>query len=287
VTSRADDSVFERFPPWRGIPRPGCQANWLGVQTAVTLFPGLDAPPSVETQTSRPPVDEEYVEWIDLLEAVLAARGRFVMLELGAGWGRWIANAAAACRHVGVEYQFVGVEAEPTHFAWMRDHLAANGVDLANVSLVEAAVADRDGVVRFRTGAAATCYGQRILRSRREAWNWRLVWRGRVRKVRALSLVSLLRDIDAVEVDLIDLDVQSAEADVLEPAAYLLDRRVRRVHVATHPDGGEERVRRLFERLGWSCRFDYPWGQTSDTPWGSIHFQDGVQSWLNPALAQP
>lgn len=38
--------------------------------------------------TTLPAFDEEYFEWIDLLEAVTEATGEFTMIELGAGWGR-------------------------------------------------------------------------------------------------------------------------------------------------------------------------------------------------------
>ena len=36
----------------------------------------------------------EYFEWLDLLHAVQDARDRFVMVELGAGYGRWAVRAA-------------------------------------------------------------------------------------------------------------------------------------------------------------------------------------------------
>lgn len=36
----------------------------------------------------RPDCDENYFGWIDVIETVLAAKGRFVMIELGAGYGR-------------------------------------------------------------------------------------------------------------------------------------------------------------------------------------------------------
>lgn len=68
-----------------------------------------------------PPFDEEYFEWIDLLEAVAAAKDRFTMLELGAGFGRWTARAAAAAKQRDLSYSLIAVEAEPTHFDWMRE----------------------------------------------------------------------------------------------------------------------------------------------------------------------
>jgi FkbM family methyltransferase len=278
--------IFDRFTPWRGVTPPGYLTNWLGVRTATAFAVGMSEPPTGEIVSDYPQADEEIFEWIDLLETVAAADGTFTMVELGAGYGRWVTNAAAACRALGTAYRLVGVEAEPTHFAWMLEHLERNDVDLSAVSAIPAAVAAADGRVRFRVGAAADCYGQRIVRSRGERADWRRNWRGRNRRVRALSLESVLHEarIDGI-VDLIDLDVQSAEADVLEPAVALLDARVRRVHVGTHdPRENEERVRALFGRLGWECLADYAYSSASATPYGAIAFEDGVQSWRNPRL---
>jgi FkbM family methyltransferase len=278
----AQHPAFTGFKPWRGIPEAGCQVNFLGVQTSIEYFDAMDATPQVEVQTEYPPTAEEDIfEWIDLLESVTSSDGVFAMVELGAGWGRWIANAAAACRQIGRDYRLVGVEAEPTHFEWMREHLARNHID---AHLIAAAVAGRSGTVRFRTGAPADCYGQRILHSWREQLDWRRTWGGRTRRVRAVDLATVFGDARLGVVDLLDLDIQSAEAAVLEPAASLLDERVRRVHIGTHPGDNEERLRVLFNRLGWHCVRDFPWGRTSETEFGRIAFQDGVQTWVNPRL---
>src|SRR4051794_1481598 len=42
-----------------------------------------------------PAFSEEYFEWIDFLAAATTARKRFVMMELGAGYGRWLMRGAA------------------------------------------------------------------------------------------------------------------------------------------------------------------------------------------------
>jgi hypothetical protein len=100
-----------------------------------------------------------------------------------------------------------------------------------------------------------------------------------------VTLDQLLADVPGV-VDLIDLDVQGAEADVLEPATSL--ERVRRVHVETHNRGVEGRLRRLFRRLGWECVNDYPIGAAADTTWGArVMFTEGLQTWVNPSLHLP
>jgi hypothetical protein len=43
---------------------------------------------------------EDYFEWIDLLTSIERARDTFTMIEVVAGYGRWITNAAAAIRRL-------------------------------------------------------------------------------------------------------------------------------------------------------------------------------------------
>ncbi len=110
---------------------------------------------------------------------------------------------------------------------------------------MKAAVAADEGHVWFHVGEAADWYGQAIANAppdkapgtlaRVGESLWRLIGKPEersVRRVRAVTLESLLRDEQTV--DLIDIDVQGAEADVLEPAAEVLDEKVRRIFVGTH-----------------------------------------------------
>ncbi|HYM01567.1 MAG TPA: hypothetical protein VET85_01400 [Stellaceae bacterium] len=85
-------------------------------------------------RTGYPAVSEETFEWELLLSAVLDARDRFVMIEAGAGYGRWLVTAACALRQRRPEVAFhlIGVEAEPQHFAWMKQHLTILPHDLAS-----------------------------------------------------------------------------------------------------------------------------------------------------------
>jgi FkbM family methyltransferase len=291
--------VTQRFPVWNGWVDPGWDINFLGVRTRVAFFSLYEqlADFSQRRQVSagRPIPNEDYFEWITLLEAVVEAERSFTMVELGAGWGRWIVNGIGALRaHGELPYHVVGVESEPTHFKWMQQHLRDNAVDLRSATLVEAAVASNDGHVWFHMGAPADWYGQAISAEPQEGQQPALrervahAVRRRVRRapgrtverVRAVSLATLLEPLDLV--DLIDADIQGAEADALEPAADLLDAKVKRVYVATHTRDNEDRVRSLFNALGWDSVWDYPCGAESDTPWGRILFEDGAQVWRNP-----
>lgn len=279
--------VFDQFECWKGHVRAGFTANFLGVMTRASFVTlKTQNAESQFTTAEFPGFDEEYFEWIDLLEAVTTARGQFTMFELGAGYGRWLANAVAALRQVNnLPYTLFGVEPEPTHFEWMREHLQMNGVDLRRCWLIEAAVSRHDGAVFFYVGKPAEWYGQAIAPRPSPSARLRGLIRRtevRVKKARCISLNTLLRPLE--HVDLIDLDVQGAELDVLENSKVELRAKVKKVHIGTHGAEIESGLRNLFEALGWEKVNDYPSGGQSGTPFGVVKFQDGVQTWINPRL---
>jgi FkbM family methyltransferase len=273
--------VFGHFSCWSGNVPEGFIVNFLGAMTRVGYFESYleisrQYPADRHVETEFPLFDEEYFEWIDLLEAIVRAEGHFTMLELGAGYGRWTANAAVALRRLkDLPQTFVAVEAEPTHFQWMVQHFADNSVDAKNLQLVEAAVADADGKVGLHLkdpewGGPSTWYGQSV---------------GGSHPVDAIALETLLRPLGTV--DLIDIDVQGAELRVLEAAAEALDEKVKRIHIGTHGPDIEAGLHSLFARLGWMSLRSFPCGATANTEWGTIYFQDGVQTWLNPTYSDP
>lgn len=274
--------------------------NFLGVKTRVSYFSLYEQLADFSERrlvsAGRPVPNEDYFEWITLLEAVTEAQASFTLVELGAGWGKWLVNGVAALRaHSELPYHLVGVESEPTHFRWMKQHLKDNAVDARRATLVDAAVARDDGHVWFHVGAPADWYGQAVTskpdvadstRAERFARSVRRQLRRApnraVARVRAVSLRTLLAPLD--HVDLIDADIQGAEADAIEPAADLLDAKVTRVYVATHDRDNEDRVRAVFNSLAWESVWDYPCGAESDTPWGRIRFEDGAQVWRNQKI---
>jgi hypothetical protein len=77
-----------------------------------------------------PAFDEEYFEWVDLLESLHFAEEEFIFAEMGAGFGRWSVNAVCANRLTRcLPYKIVAVEAHPVHFKWLSENLRDNGVD--------------------------------------------------------------------------------------------------------------------------------------------------------------
>ena len=104
-------------------------------------------------------------------------------------------------------------------------------------------------------------------------------------RVRALPFSAVLADLDRV--DLVDMDVQGEEYNVVAAAIRDITAKVRRLHIGTHGHDIEGELRRLLLAFKWKCVTDYPCSTVSSTPWGSISFDDGVQSWINPELQTP
>jgi FkbM family methyltransferase len=254
-------------------------------------------------QTSYPPVDEEYFEWIDLLESVVSARKSYTMIELGAGYGRWAVRAAFAAQRYNqkLPYRLIAVEAEPAHFEWMRLHFSDNRIDPGKHSLIHGAVSDTPGEVSFYVGSGpdecrpAAWYGQSLtqdyevvtqIEEKRycEFEVQRLASGFASISVPAITLTSILADLR--QVDLIDFDLQGHEGSVVRSAIHELNAKVKRLHIGTHSPEIEVGLRELLTCHRWRCLADYPSSSTSQTPWGTVPFQDGVQSWVNPRLAR-
>lgn len=283
MLSRHYDShpIFDLFAHWQtttlSCPE-GFAVEYPGVlRRKKFLAPALaKTTEMLSVRESAPPVNEEYFEWIDVLESALGAGEQFCMVELGAGFGRWLVRAAVALRLLkpAVEPYLIGVEAEPTHFQWLLEHFRDNGIDPNRHRLVEAAVDRLEGEVSFTVGRPSDWYGQAIVPPGMRGYE--------LAPVRAITLSSLLADVPVV--DLVDLDVQGAELGVLESAIADLDEKVKRVHIGTHSSALEIGLRELFRVHGWYKRHDYASGSTELTPFGNVSFTDGVQTWINPAF---
>ncbi len=234
------------------------------------------------SKTFRRPAGSEITEWEALLDAIEEATGRLTMLELGAGYGRWTVTAAAALRRYRPElkYRFIALEAEPTHYHWLKQHTRDNGLRRwsrdGNCNVMKVAVSARTGRERFFIGNPRDWYGQTLVRPENETAD------APIAKVRTVTLSRLLRRLDRV--DLIDIDIQGAELEVLTEAAPALGR-VRRIHVETHFDEIDERLPGVFERAAgnWQQEIAIPLGAVRTTRLGdqADYSGGGVQLWRN------
>jgi FkbM family methyltransferase len=295
--------IFKEITPWSDEIPPGFVADFLGTITRHAFEKNLPSPCQDTTRTTPsnlPEFNEEYFEWVDLLESVKQAKNRYVFVELGAGYGRWAVHAAQAIKRLNpMPFDAVAVEAEPTHFEFLKQHSSDNGLEPCDHRLIRAAVWTKRGVVKFYIGNASEWYGQAIDQSKdlhslrrsiialmylafHRPGLFRASRRQRVTWVPAITLNEILYECPYV--DLLDMDIQGAELDVITSSIEALNDKVRRIHIGTHNAVVEEGLRLIFSSNGWLNIWDYQCGNTEGTPYGSILFGDGVQTWVNPAL---
>lgn len=285
---------------------PFRDADFLGTVYRHDYVAGIIQPRPESIPIGLPLFDEEYFEWIDLLESVVDARHSYNMMELGAGFGRWSVRAAFAVRqlHPEMPFHLTAVEAEPVVYGWMRQHFADNHLDLTAHCLLHAAVTEVPGEAMFYVGGPRGgpwdkrpegWYGQCLTKDydvaaggrfdsdyhgfsvSRHPSGWRSI------RVPGVSLCCLLAGTDLV--DLIDMDIEGQELPSVQANIGALDAKVKRLHIGTHSQEIEAGLRELLCRHHWERRADYTLFSESNTPWGRIRFENGVQSWVNPRLA--
>ena len=277
-------SAFRHFAPWVGTVSAGFSHTFSGSMVRTAFHAGTST--HEHTYLAIPSfsrIDEEYFEWVDLIEAVADAKQKFVIAELGAGYGRWAVAGAMAARRFRPDLKvfMIAVEAEPTHFAMLQQHFLDNGIDPTEHRLIEAAVNDTGGEVSFTIGHAKEWYGQSIIQPGAAFGNWP---EGKEVRVRAVTLDEVLIEVEYV--DLLDMDVQGAEETIVASSLLFLNSHVRRLHIGTHSHAIEDGIYKLLINEGWHCIRAYRSSSIATTEFGDISFQDGVQSWINPRLHQ-
>jgi FkbM family methyltransferase len=290
--------VFDQFPPESIVVPAGYASDYFGVPWP-EKFGFLPAPGAYISPI--PPVSEEYFEFIDVFESVNDGADSFTMLEWGAGFGRWTGLAVGAAKRRNISQIKVSlVEAEPVHASWIAEYMQSAGLTPEQWVVEKVALSNTLGSTIFITGmptgndSPSQWYGQAIDSVGGFQPNGRYYhgvpehespggWRGiRVPLCPASKLVSKHRFID-----LIDMDLQGAEADVVEECIDLLDGRVRRLHIGTHAHDIEERLRRTLMRHHWILIRDIACLGSRETSFGPVECVDGVQSWFNPRFPPP
>ncbi len=275
-------AVVDRFRPFSAEPPDaGGWRNFLGVQTRCSFLPAV-CEPWAGTVLAAPGegvsgVHDE-AEWLGTLRAVLEARGRFVLVELGAGWAPWMVSGGAAARRAGIgDMLLIGVEGSAGHVAFMRQHLQDNGFDPALHRLVHGVIGTTDGVAYFpRLAQPKDDYGS-------EADYGRVGNAVEMEEVPTISLPTLLADV--ARVDILHCDIQGMEGQVFRAAQAVVDEKVARVVVGTHSRAVEGELQAQFSARGWVLEADMACAY-QQVPGGALVLShDGTQVWYNARLA--
>jgi hypothetical protein len=181
-------------------------------------------------------------------------------------------------RNDSVRVELIGVEAEPTHFEYLLQHLLDNGVDARRHTLLNRVVhAGSEFVQRlpFYVGRANEWYGQCIANDARRG--------EQTASLPTVTVGEVLRNGTRL-IDWLQIDIGGYHGafELVRGGVDQLRRRVRWLVVRTVDPTEHAAVRELLR--DWWLLTDYVGrSEPHSTPWGQVVFENGLLVLLNPA----
>lgn len=248
----------------------------------------------------KPEINEEIFEWVDILEAIDTAKDQFVMLEVGAGYGRWGARAGTAAESQHLPYHIVFIEGEPyrTEIA-IHEEMKKNNIPWNNYRIISACVGpvnknsffyiDKDNqTLENWFGQCIMLNGDKRAKSLKEKYYGcpliLTTYGYRAVLIQQKKLSEILNSVQYPIIDICDFDIQGMEFEVIQESIEILNNRVKCLHIGTHSQEIEINLKNLLHKNGWRLIRNYQLGQTNQTPYGEVLFVDGVQTWHNEKL---
>jgi FkbM family methyltransferase len=311
------EALLNRIAPWSGEVPSGYAVDFLGVLTDGRFLWKTPGPFGGRHETTSLPTVESHGEnWFEIASWLLAARDareRYVAISLGAAFGYQLVGAWKALQALNpLPARLVAVEPVPENCRWMRSLMRTNGIDPADHWIIQAAVGVDNEPVLFPVGAPGSGLSESAVTNsvqsrqayadllRRGGYAERVLdnlllhnstgvtqdlghgYSGEVKFVSAVTVGDVLAPFDRV--DLLEVDIQHAEAEVIPPFMEHIVRKVRRVHIGTHGREAHDLLRALFRRAGWDIVFDLAPFARHVTPRGAIDLGDGILAARNPRV---
>lgn len=276
-------ALLDSFHDAAQQPEPGVIRNFLGTRIEALVYPPVLAGREGTVEPVPDPGNwhADIAEWAAALYSVARAEGSYRIVELGCGWGCWIANMGVAARKRGLPVHLVGVEGERRHLENAARTLALNGFAPGDYALHHAVAGPRHGKAIFPDPEGQSHWGAEPVFYPDAAT---LAEAGRTPGLQVLDCMTLADLADGGTIDLLHIDIQGAEADYVEGNAEGLAAHVRRVLIGTHNRVVEGRLVAWFLAAGWRMEMERPAIMPLVQGRPEIRI-DGVQLWANPALA--
>jgi hypothetical protein len=295
--SQEDLKIFDEFDNASPRPTAGFVTDFIGSRARISSL--WDGTQHLDGVVLPKPIPRDYhsetVEWLGLLKAVLASKDQFTAMELGAGFGPWLAAGTVAARLRGIlDIRLLGVEADQGRFRLLEQNLRDNGIDPDQHTLICGAVGVASGKAKWpRLGNPRNDCGGRPVRILEDDG---LVLDNR--DVRYLENIGDgLVDIEIVAFeylltnqplwDLVHMDVQGTEVELCTSCLTALSERVRYLVVGTHSRKIEGDLLLLLYQAGWILEHENPSRFVYNADQLSLErmtTHDGTQIWRNPDL---
>lgn len=288
----SDLELFARYAQ-PSEPVAGRITDFLGIRTAAELHPW--AAHLAGRVIAEPPIPDdclraEAIEYYALLSSIeIASPGAFTMAELGASYGPWLcAGAVLAARTGRTRLRLVALEASSLFLPLLPRHLRENGIDPERVELrlIRGALAAERGYVRFPKLENPGQNGARVQGDSSDGDGGA----GAIEEYEDVEAFTLADVLPEGVSDYVHIDVQGAEACLLDADPELLNSRIRSLFIGTHSRKIEGELLEYLSKIGWilrrerPTRFAFNANQPESIDWTT---RDGGQYWINPNLVRP
>lgn len=284
--SDVDTAILGEFARDGLTPEPGFIVDFIGVRTrATSLWPAARA---LAGNVIKVPIPGDFhaetIEWLGLLKSVKSARGEYVAIELGAGFGPWAIAGGTAARSRGIrKIKLYAVEGDPHHFRFLRQHFEDNGFNPDEHILLEAAVGVERGVAQWP-----------VMEDTSAEWGSRPIMPDgdylgrafeRTKDIAVIPMADLIRR--ERHRDLVHIDVQGHEVDICRSCLDDLNERVSWIVVGTHSRKLDGDMLELMCGMDWELEHEKPTKFTyyrNPKTLEGMTLADGTQVWRNPRL---
>ncbi len=281
-----DLAIFSRFKPTEATPEAGFITDFLGTKTrsefgtSFAHLSGKKIPPPIPGD-----FHSETVEWIGLLKSVLRAKHSYRLLELGAGWGPWMAAGYAAAKANQIpDIKVYGVEPDPRHIGFIRQHMADNMITPSCYEIIAGVAGAKSGTINWPVSRdAAEDYGQRSMSDKELAFYGK-----RFDGTMSLPVIDVTELLSKEALwNCVHIDIQGHESEVCTAGIESFNKSAQWVIIGTHSRAIEGALVNLFHSAGWDlvhekpCRFKHNRARPSLVAMTS---HDGTQVWRNPRL---
>jgi FkbM family methyltransferase len=291
-----DLAIFDHFSSAKPKPTPGFVTDFHGSRARISSL--WDGVRHLDGQVMPKPIPGDYhaetEEWLGLLKAVLAARGQFVAMELGAGIGPWLVAGTVAARLRGIsDIRLLGVEADPVRFGLLQQNLRDNDNNLEDHVLICGGVGVVSGKAKWpRVPDPRNNAGIRPIRQSPDQEGMLEIQDLRYMEGSAEDLM----DVDIIAFDellryqslwdLVHIDVQGTEMELCSSCLSLMSERVRYLVTGTHSRKLDGDLIALMFGGGWVLEHEKPtrFTFTQSASLERMTTADGIQVWRNPHL---
>jgi FkbM family methyltransferase len=257
--------------------------NFLGVAVPTDVFEFLhDKGGQLDVVPLPANWHADMAEWSAAIRAIDLAGSlgnHFTMIELGSGWGCWMANTGVTAKRRGLKIEVLGVEGNPRHIDMCVRTMLANNIEKHEYNVVRGVAAAGSGYALFpKAMREEDRWGAEPIFGVSEEDARRAEESGEYEQLEMKPLSEVIND--RPRIDLLHIDIQGGEGDLIHDTMDILDEKVAYLLIGTHSRMLEGRIMDMLLVRGWALEVERPaiFNLVNGTPQTTV---DGVQGWRN------